>query len=411
MFTLFIENTKVAIQSIKIQKLRTILTVFIIASGIWALVGILFAVSALENSLLDNFALMGTNTFNISRYNTNQQIENSEKSVFPIITYQEAKSYQEELNLPYVRTSISFTASTVSEVSYESVKTDPEVSVLGVDEHFFECSGLKLSEGRAFTEMELSKNIPHCVVGADFVKGLFKDSSPLDKEIVLKGRKFKVIGVLEAKGSLFGNKQDLRVFIPIDMARGMYSQPNIDYEIKTMVQRTELFDSVLNQATIVMRQIRNLSPSQTDNFGVSRSDDMVNTLRKQTMMLTVIAWAVGVITIFGASISLMNIMLVSVTERTKEIGVRKSLGASKSTIRMQFFTETILIAQLGGIVGIVLGLITGYVFTQIVGFAFTFPTMAIVAAIITSFVVAVLSGLYPAFKASNLNPVEALRYE
>ena len=160
-----------------------------------------------------------------------------------------------------------------------------------------------------------------------------------------------------------------------------------------------------------MRSIRGLHPTQIDNFGVSRSDDLINQLKEQTEMLTIIAVLIGVITIFGSSIALMNIMLVSVTERTKEIGIRKSLGAKSSTIAWQFFTETLVIGQLGGILGTILGLITGYVFTRFVGFDFVIPWGAIFGAIIISLIVALISGLFPAIKASKLDPVEALRYE
>ena len=411
MLRLFIENTKIALGAIKSQMLRTVLTVFIIASGIWALVGILSAVSALENSLLHNFASMGSNTFNISRYDFSSQINSDDKKINPIIDYSQAKLFKETMKAPYSQTSISFTASSIVEARYESKKTDPEVTVIGADENYFTNSGLEIASGRTLTDIDIKNNIANCVVGADFIKGILKDVSPLDKIISIRGKKFKVIGVLKEKGSLFGNKQDLRIFIPLQAARSLFSAPNIDYEIKTLVTETAFLNNAIEEATLTMRQIRHLNPSQENNFGISRSDDLINSLKNQTMMLTVIAWIIGIITIFGSSIALMNIMLVSVTERTKEIGIRKSLGANRHTIRWQFFTETIVIGQLGGILGMILGVITGYIFTKLVGFEFVIPWVAIFAAIATSFIVAVISGLYPAIKASNLDPVEALRYE
>src|SRR5690606_19014660 len=169
-------------------------------------------------------------------------------------------------------------------------------------------------------------------------------------------------------GSLFGNNQDFRVFIPIQIARGLFSQANINYQIKTLVKNPQMLNTAIDQATLTMRRIRGLNPAQDNNFGISRSDDLINSLRNQTMTLTVIAWVIGVITIFGSSIALMNIMLVSVTERTKEIGIRKSLGATKNTIRWQFFTETLIISQLGGLLGMLLGILTGYIFTKFAGF-------------------------------------------
>ena len=413
MLRLFKENTKIALGAIRSQLLRTVLTVFIIASGIWALVGILSAVNALESSLMSNFAAMGSNTFNISRYDFSSQLNrnSSETRTNPIIDYSQARSFKENYNAPFATTSLSFTASSTTEVKYENKKTDPEVSVIGADELYFENSGLKVDQGNTFSEIDILSNLPVCVVGADFTKNLLKDVNPLGKVISIRGAKFKVIGVLEEKGSMFGNKQDLRVFIPIQQARSLFSQGNINYEIKVLVQKTEFLNTDIDEAILTMRSIRGLHPTQIDNFGISRSDDLINQLKQQTQMLTVIAVLIGVITIFGSSIALMNIMLVSVTERTKEIGIRKSLGAKSSTIAWQFFTETLVIGQLGGILGTILGLITGYIFTRFVGFDFVIPWGAIIGAIIISLIVALISGLFPAIKASKLDPVEALRYE
>lgn len=413
MLRLFKENTKIALGAIRSQLLRTVLTVFIIASGIWALVGILSAVNALENSLMSNFAAMGSNTFNISRYDFSSQLSknNSYTRINPIIDYNQARSFKETYDGPFVTTSLSFTASTTVEVKYENKKTDPEVSVIGADEFYFENSGLKVDQGNTFSEIDISSNLPVCVVGADFTKNLLKDINPINKIISIRGAKFRVIGVLEEKGSMFGNKQDLRVFIPIQQARSLFSQGNINYEIKVMVQKHEFLNTDIDAAVLTMRSIRGLHPTQPDNFGISRSDDLINQLKTQTAMLTIIAVLIGVITIFGSSIALMNIMLVSVTERTKEIGIRKSLGAKSSTIAWQFFTETLVIGQLGGVLGTILGLITGYIFTRFVGFEFVIPWGAIIGAVIISLIVALISGLYPAIKASKLDPVEALRYE
>ena len=354
---------------------------------------------------------MGANTFNINRFDQSMEWDARNTKINPVISYQQAVAYQQDLDLPYAQTSISFTAAANIEVKSDNRKTDPEATVLGVDDFYFENSGLELEKGRVFNSFDILNNSSTCVLGSDFAKGLFKDIDPIGQTISVRGKRFEVIGLLKEKGSLFGNNQDFRVFIPIQIARGLYSQPNINYQIKTLVKNPEMLNSSIDQATLAMRKIRSLSPSQENNFGISRSDDLINSLRTQTMTLTIIAWVIGVITIFGSSIALMNIMLVSVTERTKEIGIRKSLGATKNTIRWQFFTETLIISQLGGLLGMLLGILTGYVFTQFAGFAFVVPWGAIIAAVITCFIVAIVSGLYPAIKASKLDPVEALRYE
>ena len=414
MLGLFSENIKIAIGSIRTQLLRTILTVLIIALGIWALVGILTVVSALENTLSNNFASMGSNTFNINRYEfmSKRSGGNEIQKINPIISYPEAKAFKENFYFPSTNTSLSFNATSRAEVKFENEKTDPEISVIGVDEFFIPNSGLEVPQGRIFNKFDIDNNTYNCVVGSDFAsKGLLKDINPIGKTISVRGAKFKVIGVLKEKGSTFGNSQDLRMLIPIQVARSLFSAPNINYTISSMVQNKEFLESAIEEAMLTMRQVRKLNPVQENNFGVSRSDDLINRIAETTDVLNISAWVIGIITIFGSSIALMNIMLVSVTERTREIGVRKALGAKRNTIAFQFFVETLIIGQLGGIVGIILGILTGFLIALSLNFTFVIPWLAIMAAFITTFLVAVVSGSYPALKASRLDPIEALRYE
>ena len=413
MVGLFKENTKIALDSIKGQALRTSLTVMIIAIGITALVGILTVVSALENTILKDFASMGANTFSISQYDFSSEINqnDSEQRVNPIISYPEAKAFQDKYNFPFTTTSLSFTAGSAIEVKYQEKKTDPEISVVGIDENFCPNKGLEVVKGRNVNSFDVSNNNYVCILGSDFEKGLFANLNPIDKIISIRGAKFKVIGVLKEKGSTFGNSQDLRVLIPTQVARSLFSAPNINYDLDVMVNNETLLDEAVDDAIITMRRVRKLSPVEKENFGIERSDDLIQTLLSNTAVLGISAWVIGIITVFGSSIALMNIMLVSVSERTREIGVRKSLGAKRSTIAWQFFTETLVIGQLGGLVGILLGILIGFTIASAIGFDFVIPWMAIIAAFITTFIVTIVSGLYPAIKASKLDPVEALRYE
>ena len=412
---LFRENVKIALGSIRTQLLRTILTIVIITIGITALVGILTVVAAFENNLNSTFASMGSNTFNINQYKTqlrgNGGVNKIEK-INPIITYPEAKAFKEKYSYPLTQTSLSFIATSSAEVKFENQKTDPEISVLGIDEYFLANSGLEVTQGRNFNPFDISNNVYYCIVGSDFVsKGLLKDVNPIGKIISIRGAKFKVIGVLKEKGSTFGNSQDLRIMIPIQVARSLFSAPNINYSLSTMIQKTELLDDAIDNAIFTMRKIKKLNPVEEENFGVSRSDDLVNRIASITGFLGVSAWLIGLITILGSSIALMNIMIVSVTERTREIGVRKALGAKKSAIAFQFFIETITVGQIGGIFGILFGILVGYGISSLLNLAFVTPWQAIFAAFATSFFVGLVSGLYPAIKASQLDPIEALRYE
>lgn len=413
MLNLLKENIRIAFGSIKTQILRTSLTVIIIAIGITALVGILTVVSALENTISADFASMGANTFNITQYeNTARRRGGEERTIInPIISYPEAVAFKDKFNFPFSETSISFTATSIAEVKYEGDKTDPAISVVGVDEYFMTNSGLETSLGRNFNSFDIANNNYVCVVGSDFEKGLLKNINPINKIISIRGARFKVIGVLKEKGSTFGNSQDLRVLIPIQVARSLFTAPRINYTMSVMVSKKEILDQAIDNALSTMRRVRKLSPIKDSNFGIVRSDDLINRILGITQYLGLASWLIGIITVLGSSIALMNIMIVSVTERTREIGVRKALGAKRSTVAIQFFIETMIIGQLGGLVGIILGILIGFGIATALDFAFVIPWGAIFAAFTTSFIVALVSGLYPAIKAAVLDPIEALRYE
>lgn len=412
MFPLFKENVRIAFFSIKSQVLRTVLTVMIIAIGITALVGILSAIAALENTITSDFASMGSNTFNLQRYDSQIRINGGEREkVNPVIGYREVKDFKENYEFPQTKVSISFTGTSGAEIKHESDKTDPEASVLGVNENYISNSGLNVEKGRDFSIFDIENNNNVAIVGADITNGLLEGNDPLDKVISVRGVKFRIIGTLESKGSTFGNNQDLRVLIPIQVARSIFTQPNINYNISVRVENKEMLEGAQDEAIMTFRNIRGLSPVEENNFGLAKSDDLINRIFSITQYLNIAAWVISIITIFGSSIALMNIMLVSVSERTREIGVRKALGAKKNTIAMQFFMETLIIGQLGGLLGIFFGVLIGFGVSKAVGFDFTTPWMAVLWATGITLVVAVLAGSYPAAKAAKQDPIESLRYE
>ncbi|MDR9456140.1 MAG: ABC transporter permease [Salegentibacter sp.] len=415
MFGLLKENIRIAFNSIKSQLLRTILTVLIIAIGITALVGILSAVAALENTISSDFASMGANTFNIQRYEFSSQRRGGGETekINPIISYREVRQFEQNYDYPYTQTSVSFTGTGTAEVKYENEKTDPEVSVLGVNENFLSNSGLNVETGRELNVFDIRNNSNVAVLGADFVKekGLFRGADPIGKTISVRGAKFRVVGVLESKGSTFGNNQDLRVLIPIQMARSLFTQPRINYNLSVKVENKEFLETAQEEAILTFRNIRKLNPVEENNFGIEKSDDLINRIFSITSYLNIAAWIISIITIFGSSIALMNIMLVSVTERTREIGVRKALGAKSKTIATQFFMETLIIGQIGGILGILLGILIGFGVSAVAGFDFTTPWIAMLWATAITILVAILAGSYPAAKAAKQDPIESLRYE
>lgn len=412
MFSLFRQNIGIAFDSIKGQLLRTILTVLIIAIGITALVGILSAVSALENTISSDFASMGANTFNLRRYSSDVRVNGGERErVNPVIGYREVKQFKDTYEYPGTQVSIAFTGTSSAEVKYENEKTDPEVSIIGINEFYLSNSGLDLEMGREITYFDVQNNNRVAILGSDFLDGLFKGTDPIGKTISIRGNRFTVVGVLESKGSTFGNNQDLRVLIPIEIARSIFTQANINYQISVRVDNKEMLEGAQDEAILTFRNVRGLSPVEENNFGMSRSDDLINRIFSITKYLNYAAWAISIITIFGSSIALMNIMLVSVTERTREIGVRKALGAKKNTIAGQFFMETLIIGQLGGVLGIIFGILIGMAVSAVAGFDFATPWVAILWATAITILVAILAGSYPAAKAAKQDPIESLRYE
>ena len=412
-FTLARETLRIAFDSIKSQLLRTILTVLIIAIGIMALVAILSSVSALENTISSDFSSMGANTFNIQQYEfgTRRQSGREIQKINPVISYRNVIDFEKTYTYPYTKTAISFVGTRTAEVKYENKKTDPEVSVLGVNEYFIQNSGLEVDEGRELNYFDIQNSNSVCVIGSDLKRALLDDVNPINKTISVRGAKFKVIGVLKSKGATFGNNQDLRVIMPIQKARTIFTNPNINYSLSVKVDKKDMLESAQDDAILTFRNIRGLNPIEENNFGLERSDDLINRIGSITQYLYIAAWIISIITIFGSSIALMNILFVSVSERTREIGVRKALGAKRRTIAFQFFTEAIIIGQLGGILGIILGVLIGLLVSAIAKFQFAIPWLAMFSAFTIAFIVAIVSGLMPAVKAAKLDPIESLRYE
>ncbi len=407
------ENIRISLNSIKSHLVRTILTVAIIAFGIMALVGILTAIDAVEYYLTQNFAMMGSNTFNIRNRSLRVRIgrHHTRAEAYSIITYREAEAFKSRYDFPAV-TSVSIVGTGTATVKYKSQKTDPNVRVTGVDEDYLATAGLKMARGRNFQPSEVVDGDHLVVLGSEVVKKLFKNKEdPIGKIISIGPGMYRVIGTLQEKGSSLGFTGDRACFLPLNNVRQYFSRPDMNYTISIMVSHPSQMDAAIGEATGLFRQVRKDRLGQEDSFSIVKSDNIANMLIGLTGNITIGATIIGLITLFGAAIGLMNIMLVSVTERTREIGIRKAIGARRRTIRNQFLFEAIVIAQIGGVLGIVAGVIMGNIISMITGSTFIIPWEWVFGGVLLTFIVALVSGIIPANKAARTDPIESLRYE
>ncbi len=411
--TLVKENVRISIDSIRSHLLRTILTILIIAFGIMALVGILTATDSIKHFLTQNFSMMGANTFTIRNRSMNVHIgnqQNAQKRYEPI-TYSQAQEFKERYTFP-AYTSVWTWASGTATLKYEFNKTNPNVRVIGTDENYLITSGEEIEKGRNFTAHEVFYGASAVIIGAELVTNLFKNKEdPIGKIIAIGPGKFKVIGVLKSKGSSAGFSGDRTCFIPLTNVRTSFPRPNMSFNINIMAKRTDQVEAAIGEATAILRNIRKVAVGLEDTFEITKSDNIAKMLIENIKYVTMAATLIGLITLMGAAIGLMNIMLVSVTERTREIGIRKAIGATKRVIRNQFLVEAIVIGQLGGLLGIFLGILIGNVISLLIGSAFIVPWVWIITGVLLCFAVALVSGIIPARKAANLDPIESLRYE
>ncbi|MDP2721204.1 MAG: ABC transporter permease [Bacteroidales bacterium] len=407
------ENLSISLTSIKSHLLRTILTVMIIAFGIMALVGILTAIDAVEYFLNNNFAMMGSNTFNIQNRDVRVHIGGGSNRAkeYTEISYKQALDFKKEYDFP-VATSIFTYGTGIATLKFQSEKTNPNVQVMGVDDNYLATAGLEIEKGRNFNPTEIEDGNSVTVLGSEVAKTLFvNNEDPIGKVISIGAGKFKVIGVMKERGSSVGFSGDRTCLAPLSTVRQYFSRPNMNYRISVMVSDPNLMEAAIGEATGVFRKIRKDKLGKDDSFSIIKSDNIASMLIKLTGSIQVGATLIGLITLLGAAIGLMNIMLVSVTERTREIGIRKAVGARRKTIRNQFLAEAVVIAQIGGVLGVIAGIMVGNIVSIATGSAFIIPWAWIFLGIGLCFAVALLSGIIPANKAAGLDPIESLRYE
>lgn len=408
------ENIRISLAAIRSQKLRAALTMLIISIGILALVGTLTAIDAIKASINSNFTRMGANTFTLRNKEMTVRIGRNGRGPknYRQITYDEAIRFSKEYNYPAIP-SVSTMASGSATLKYESKKSNPNIRIFGGDVNYMATSGYELDKGRNFSAQEVEYGNHVVLIGKDIKDQLFdKKTDPIDKIVTIGSGKYKVIGLLKSKGSSMGMGGDKVCIIPLNNVRTYFSRPNMSFTINVMANSPQQMEGAISEATGIFRIIRDVPVGVEDNFEITKSDNLANLLIENTQKVTAGATFIGIITLLGAAIGLMNIMLVSVSERTREIGIRKAVGANHKTIRNQFLVEAIVICQFGGLFGIFLAIIIGNLFSVFVlEGVFIMPWLWTFMGFSICMVVGLFSGLYPAVKASRLDPIESLRFE
>lgn len=422
LYSMTISDTfSLAFRTVKSNKLRTGITVAIIAFGIMALIGIVTSTAALKSSLRSSFSGMGANGFTIT-YKNQQRFGNQvrvrsgkhqkKSNLDKPITLSEAELFKRSYKFP-AAVSIALDATGSIEVHYKNIKTNPNISLSGGDENYITVNGFSIANGRNLSVNDVQSGRNVCVLGHDVATKLFGENTSLavDKIILLGSLPYRVIGVLNAKGSGAGGSKDNFVLTSYNNVRLMGLSSANSFSIGVAADNVQQVNAAVNESIGVFRGVRKLLPTDDDNFVINKSDAEIEKFLSSLGSIEFGAIGIGVITLIGSAIGLMNIMLVAVSERTKEIGLIKAIGGKKRHIRQQFVFESIIISLFGALFGILLGIIVGNLFAMLMKTGFIIPWGWVLVGIVACGVTGLLAGIYPAVKASKLNPIEALRYE
>ena len=418
------DTFSLAFRTVRGNKLRTGITVAIIAFGIMALIGIITAIEAMNQSLTENFSTMGANAFNI-RFRESRGVQfggdgakkrqrgkKQRKAILDkVITKDQAELFKSSFTYS-AAVSIYLRGANNQRCRYKDKETNPQISVWGGDENYLTVNGYTLIAGRNLNDLDVQSGRNVCIIGSNVASKLFGRSpeKSIDKVIRIGSLPFRVIGLLKPKGSSALMRQDDVVITSYNNARKMPNAAS-SFFIGVKVDNVAMLEPVIGETTAIFRSVRKLTPTDDDNFVIEKSDKFAETFISMLGSIQGSAGAIGLITLIGAAIGLMNIMLVAVSERTREVGLIKALGGKRSNVRWQFLFESVIISLLGAIFGIILGILVGNLFSMLMSTGFVVPWRWVFLGIFICTLVGLAAGIYPAYKASKLNPIVALRYE
>lgn len=422
----FLDTLALSWRTVRANKLRTGITVAIIALGITALIGIVTAIEAMNQKLTESFSTLGATGFTIrfkqgpsggggggggdlKVHRKGARREKRSNQGKPI-TLDEAETFLQRFTFPGATAGLS-AAGGSHQLAYQSRRTSPNVRLNGVDEQYLILNGFKLQAGRNFTTGEVRSASSVCLLGYDVANKLFPRNADraVGRTVLLDNRPYRVLGVLESRGSTLGFSRDNMALIGYrNQAR--YSRPET-YSLAVMTNDLQEVEAAMGEAEGIFRGVRRLSTTEDSNFKMDRSDSVAQTAMNSLQFLTVSVLIIGLITLVGAAIGLMNIMLVAVTERTKEVGLIKAIGGRRGAVQRQFLLEALIISVGGALLGILFGIGIGNLFSMVLSTGFVVPWAWIGYGIGLCMITGLVAGSYPALKAGRLNPIEALRYE
>ncbi|MFI5251189.1 MAG: ABC transporter permease [Bacteroidota bacterium] len=405
------ESFFMALSALRVNKLRSALTLLGIAVGVFSIIGVMTAMAVLFNSIQQGMSELGANTFQVQKstmtFNDDPQ-ERMKNRNRKNISYFQAQTVAEKTTLAK---SVGIEAwSGAKLVKGNQLKTNPNVALVGENVDGFSTNNWSVEDGRMFTQDEFASAKPVAVIGKGVVEKLFPKTDPLGRYIVIDGQQYTVIGTIEDKGSILGDNNTNFIVIPLSEFFRVYGE---DRDIHIMVTSStgENYNDCLEQVRGILRVSRHVGPGADDDFYIFSNESMIAQFNDLTKYVRLGIMLISTIALLAAGVGIMNIMLVSVTERTREIGIRKAIGARKNNVLSQFLIEAVLLSEFGGMIGICIGVLTGNILAIVMNVPPIIPWDWVGIGFGSCSFVGVVFGVYPAWKASNLDPIDALRYE